>query len=234
MELGNYHVPMLDIVALIWFLFAWFAYNYFADVIRYEGHPNLVNVMEKYRMQWMRQMVKRSDRLIDLRIIGTLQQTANFFASTSMLLVASSFAALGFGEKAVQIMNDMGWQNVMSIQMWGVKTALLLFIFIYAFFKFTWVTRQFNYAAVLLAATPSYHEGESIDELRRQNDYAHKTATMLSNAAKHFNLATRSYYFGLSALAWYVSPIGLMITSVIVVLVIYRREFMSKTLLMLT
>ncbi len=189
--------------------------------------------MEKYRMQWMRQMVKRSDRLVDLRIIGTLQQTANFFASTSMLLVASSFAALGFGEKAVQIMYDVGLEEAPSMQMWILKTGLLLFIFIYAFFKFTWVTRQFNYAAVLLAATPSYQEGESVSELRRQNDYAHKTATMLSNAANHFNLATRSYYFGLAALAWYISPYGLIVTSIVVVLVTYRREFLSKTLQML-
>lgn len=234
MELGNFYLPIIDIFALIWFLVSWFAYSYYADVIKYEGNNNLVSVMEKYRLQWMRQMIKRSDRLIDLRIIGTLQQTANFFASTSMLLVASSFAALGFGEKAIVIMRDIGWASEASIQLWVIKTGLLLFIFIYAFFKFTWVTRQFNYAAVLLAATPAYHEGESMDELRRQNDYAHKTATMLSNAAKHFNLATRSYYFGLAALAWYVSPVLLIITSLLVVLVIYRREFMSKTLLMLT
>lgn len=234
MFLGTFFVPLIDIVALVWFLISWFAYSFYADVIRYDMHNNLVSVMEKYRLQWMRQMVKRADRLIDLRIISNLQQTSNFFASTSMLLVASSFAALGFGEKAIIIIKDIGWTNEATIQMWVLKTGLLLFTFIYAFFKFTWVTRQFNYAAVLLAATPAYHEGESIDELRRQNDYAHKTATMLSNAAKHFNLATRSYYFGLAALAWYISPIGLIITSIIVVGVIYRREFMSKTLHVLT
>jgi uncharacterized membrane protein len=232
MEIGNFYIPLIDFFALSWFLVAWFAYSFFADV-RYEGVNNLVTVMHKYRVHWMRQMVKRTDRLIDLRIIGALQQTANFFASTSMLLVASSFAALGFGEKAVQIMQDIGMNEDASLQMWVVKTGLLLFIFIYAFFKFTWVTRQFNYAAVLLAATPTYHEGESVMELRRQNDYAHKTATMLSNAAKHFNLATRSYYFGLAALSWYISPYGLIVASVVVVLVIYRREFLSKTLLLL-
>ena len=39
-----------------------------------------------------------------------------------------------------------------------VKTALLMAIYAYAFFKFGWAYRLFNYSAVMLAATPEAGE----------------------------------------------------------------------------
>src|SRR3954449_1737799 len=40
----------------------------------------------------------------------------------------------------------------------------------------------------------------------------------------------RTYYFGLAALSWFVHPYLLMALTVAVVLVVYRREFRSRTL----
>lgn len=229
MQLGFLMIDKLDVIALCWFLFVWFAYAYLADIYS-EKSKNLVTIMEKYRIQWMRQMIKRPDHLLDLRIIANLSQSTSFLASTSMLLIAGTIAALGYGEKGVEMMNKMGLTGTVSVQMWSVKTGLLVFIFIYAFFKATWVMRQFNFASVLIAATPAYHENGKMEEVRHQHDYANRVAMIVSNAAKHFNMAIRSYYFGLAALAWYIHAYCLIGASIVVVLVIYRREFMSKTL----
>src|SRR5690606_16830950 len=108
-------------------------------------------------------------------------------------------------------------------------------IFIYSFFKFTWVIRQYNYAAVLMLAAPVYRkEDEDLEKLKKESKYVEKIATMTSNAANHFNMGVRSYYFGLAALSWYLSPILFMALTVFVLLVIYRREFLSKTLTLLS
>ena len=40
----------------------------------------------------------------------------------------------------------------------------------------------------------------------------------------------RTYYFGLAALSWFVHPYLLVALTVAVVLVVYRREFRSRTL----
>ena len=52
-----------------------------------------------------------------------------------------------------------------------------------------------------------------------------------SRAAEHFNKALRSFYFGLAALSWFLQPWLFIALTGIVVLVVYRREFHSHTLL---
>ncbi|GJD67087.1 hypothetical protein MPEAHAMD_7295 [Methylobacterium frigidaeris] len=37
---------------------------------------------------------------------------------------------------------------------WQLKDAVLAFVFVYAFFKFAWAYRLFNYAAILLGVVP--------------------------------------------------------------------------------
>ena len=49
-------------------------------------------------------------------------------------------------------------------------------------------------------------------------------------AANQFNFGLRSYYFGMTMLAWFVSPWLFMLMSSGVVFVLYRREFHSDVL----
>jgi len=49
-------------------------------------------------------------------------------------------------------------------------------------------------------------------------------------AANQFNFGLRSYYFGMTMLAWFVSPWLFMLMSAGVVFVLYRREFHSDVL----
>ena len=57
-----------------------------------------------------------------------------------------------------------------------------------------------------------------------------RAARVISMAANQFNLGLRSYYFGMTMLAWFVSPWLFMLMSTGVVLVLYRREFHSDVL----
>lgn len=222
----------IDIAAFIWFWLIWVSYAVFAD--KKEDH-NLVKVMHKYRLRWMEAMIKREDRLIDVRIVATLLRSTIFLASTSILIVGGLVAVLGYGDRALAIMTKMPFEVNMHLHMWIIKTMLLLSIFVYSFFKFTWVIRQFNYASVLIVAAPlCTGKEQSAEEIKHEASYVVKIATMLTNAGRHFNMGVRSYYFGLVALSWYISPIMFMVLSVLVVCVLYRREFMSKTLVLLT
>ena len=55
-------------------------------------------------------------------------------------------------------------------------------------------------------------------------------ARMGDLAVNNFNLGIRAYYFGLAALAWFVQPWMFIVASAWVVLVLWRREFKSRTL----
>ena len=180
-------------------------------------------------------MIRREERLVDIRIIGNLLKTSTFLASTSVIIVAGAITIIGFGSQGVALFNRLPFIANTTIELWLIKGSLLVVIFIYSFFKLTWVIRQLNYAAVLIVAAPVYYEGiDNHFDIRKSTRYVSKTATMLSNAGRHFNSSIRAYYFGMVATSWYVSPIFFIVMTLLVVMVLYRREFMSKTLVLLS
>ena len=108
----------------------------------------------------------------------------------------------------------------------GLFCSTSLLIFIYAFFKFAWSLRQFNYALILIGGAPE--KGTCSDEER--SGYAERSAQVLSRAGGTFNRGIRAYYFGLATLVWFVQPVAFMVAVVWVLAVIYRRDYRSVTL----
>jgi uncharacterized membrane protein len=72
--------------------------------------------------------------------------------------------------------------------------------------------------------------GERQVSEQERKAFASRAARVISMAANQFNLGLRSYYFGMTMLAWFVSPWLFMLMSSGVVLVLYHREFHSAVL----
>lgn len=215
---------ILDIIAVIWFFTCWLCYSLFAEYRRKSG-DNLLKVMNDYRHQWMKQMLKRSNRMADETAIGNLLRSISFFASTSILILAGLFSILGSQKEITQLLSTMPFAVTTSPTMFDIKIMILAMIFIYSFFKFTWSLRQYNYAAIYVASAPLHNENLDMHE-----EYAERGGKLVANAAKHFNLGLRAYYYAMAALSWFVHPVMMMLCSVWVVLVLYRREFRSRAL----
>jgi len=49
-------------------------------------------------------------------------------------------------------------------------------------------------------------------------------------AAETFNDGLRAYYFAFAALAWFVSPVAMVVATLAVVAILYGREFHSEVL----
>jgi uncharacterized membrane protein len=218
----------LDAVALAWFLGAWIAYTAFADRRR-PGTAGLMQAMIAHRQHWMERMLARDNRVVDCFIVGTLSRSVSFFASTSIFILAGLVAILGATEEVIAVVGELPFAVPASKLLWEVKVVLLLTIFVYAFFKFTWSLRQYNYCVVLIGAAPLADAAVPTDTA-----YARRVAMIADLATKHFNRGLRAYYFGLAALSWFVHPWALIAVSGFVVLVLYRREFRSNVLRMLT
>lgn len=217
-------VSLLDLVALGWFCCCWFGYTFYAEYMR-DHSDNLLQIMNQYRLRWMQQMLKRGNRMADETAIGNLLRSIAFFASTSILILAGLVSLLGQQEQVTSVVQTLPYSTSSSVLLWEVKVLLLALIFIYGFFKFTWSLRQYNYAAIFVVAAPLEHEHQDYHD-----DIARSGARLLANAARHFNMGLRAYYYGLAALAWFIHPGLFMLTSVIVVLIMYRREFHSRAL----
>lgn len=221
------HMPVIafiDWMAPLWFFICWVGYSAFADYMgKHRG--TLLAVTSEYRLNWMRQMLRRENRMVDASLIGNLLRSISFFASTTIFIVLGLFTLLKYRDEASTILTSIPYATPTTPVLWEGKIFLLVAIFVYAFFKYTWSLRQYNYACIVVGAAPRCDEHNQYYE-----EYARNAARLVHNAARHFNMGLRAYYFGLAALSWFVNGYAFMAASAWVVMVLYRREFRSQAI----
>ena len=221
-------INLFDIIALIWFLSCWIIYAGIADRRGFTS-SSLTRATHAYRELWMQRMLERDNRIIDSNLVGHLMGSVSFFASTTIIIIGGLIAVLGATEKAIAITTELPFAVQTSQEVWEFKLLLLVTIFVYAFFKFTWSLRQLNYCSILIGAAPM--DTASQEE---QHAYVYQAARLNSLAGDHFNRGLRAYYFGLAVLTWFLNPWLFMGITGWVVAVLYRREFASDTFKVLT
>ena len=107
--------------------------------------------------------------------------------------------------------------------LWEMKAIGLAVIFVYAFFKFAWSYRLFNYVAILLGATPPPNETDTPEA----EAHVLRTSRLFTAAGRHFNHGQRAFFFALGYLGWFVSPWVFMGATAAVVCVMWWRQFGS-------
>jgi uncharacterized membrane protein len=214
---------LADILAPAWFALCWLGYGWYADSRL--GMRSLLTTMHAYRQVWMQNMLRRDNRMVDVQIIGNLMRSASFFASTSLFVIGGLLAVLGARADAMAVVQELPFAVRTPPLLWDLKVLLLIVVFVYAFFKFTWAYRHYNYCLILLGSLPL--PPEVTDGCR---DVAERTARIATSTARHFNRGIRGYYFGLAALGWFIHPLLLVLLTTWVVAVLYRREFRSRLL----
>lgn len=188
----------------------------------------LASELHQARFDWMREMLSREVRVADNTAIANLERSVSFFASTTMLILAGLMTILGSTEKAIGLVAEIPFVSQASRAEWELKLVVLIFVFVYAFFKFTWSLRQYGFVTVMIGAAD--HIVNTNDNAAKLDKAAQRIAKMGSMAAHNFNVGLRTYYFSMSILAWFINPWLFMFCSAAVVLVLYRREFKSSTL----
>src|SRR5207237_5802336 len=89
-----------------------------------------------------------------MQIMASLQNGTAFFASTSLIAIGGGLALLRGTSDALAVLGALPIDLSPSPALWEIKCVGLILIFIYAFFKFAWAYRLFNYVAILLGAMP--------------------------------------------------------------------------------
>jgi uncharacterized membrane protein len=220
-------LPWADWLALVCFFALWLGYAWFAKVWG-QRRSSLLVTTNRYRGYWMRQAAMRDPRMLDGLITQTLSNTPAFFSSTSILVIGGLFALLGTTDKATELMSEIPFAQATSLVVFEFKILVLVGIFVYAFFRFSWCMRQYTFVALVIGAMPPPSEFKSgkFDALQ----YADRAAAMVGAAAETFNDGLRAYYFSFAALAWFVSPLVMVIGTLTVVAILYSREFHSDVL----
>lgn len=223
-NLSNLDISTLDTIALLWFVTIWVSYIVFSRNKCKKDKIGLIAEMNAVRKEWGLELIKRENRVMDSQLINGLIRKESFFASTTMLLLASTLALMGVGDEVLQLVNNIPYAQDTSIVAWELKVLVLIIVFMYAFFKFTWSIRQHSYCAILLGSIPPASEADSKKSLAK----ARQLADLSSLAANHFNDGLRAYYFALAELSWFFHPVVFIFATTWVVIVLYRREYHSK------
>src|ERR1700741_3890040 len=148
--MGSYTV---DILAVGFFILEWLVYAITLEHTAY-GRDSLSARMHVYREVGIRRLLDREARMVDMQIMGSLQNGTAFFASTSLFAIGGGLALLRAPNDAVAVLNELPIDIKPSPALWEIKCVGLIVIFIYAFFKFSWAYRLFNYVAIMLGAMP--------------------------------------------------------------------------------
>jgi uncharacterized membrane protein len=177
--------------------------------------------MDRHRAEWTRRMLERDMRMLDGQIMGSLQNGTAFFASTSLLAIGGTFAILGSTEDVLAVFETLPFGIETSRAVWEMKVIGLLVIFVYAFFKFSWSYRLFNYGAILMGATPEAQDAKK----KSAHAAADRVARMTTLAGRHFNRGQRAFFFALAYLGWFMSAWVFIVATAAVLLVIALRQF---------
>lgn len=223
-------LPWADWLALLGFFGLWLGYAWFARVWG-QRRPSLLATTNRYRGDWMRQATCRDPRMLDGLITQSLSQTPAFFSSTAILVIGGLFAVLGTTEKATELMSEIPFAQSTTLVVFEFKVLVLIAIFVYAFFRFSWCMRQYTFVALVIGALPppeDFASGRFDREV-----HARRAAGMVGAAAESFNDGLRAYYFSFAALAWFISPLAMVVATGLVVLILYSREFRSEVLALL-
>lgn len=221
-------LPWPDWVAMGLFFGGWAGYARFASV-RARTQPTILAITNRWRRQWMLQATRRDNRIVDSAVVQNLSASPQFFASTSILIVGGLLAVLGTTEKASELVRDLPFAARTSVLVFDLKLVLLTAIFVYSFFRFTWSLRQYSFGAILVAAVP---DSGKLEEAEREA-FADRAGQVMGLAAETFNHGLRGYYMAFAVLAWFFSSWAFMIATLIVLWVLYRREFHSEVLVAL-
>jgi uncharacterized membrane protein len=214
---------VVDILAVGFFALEWTVYAYTLERSPY-GRDSLSARMHIYREVWIRRMLDRETRMVDMQIMGSLQNGTAFFASSSLIAVGGALALLRSTNDALSVLKTLPIDMSPSPALWEIKCAGLILIFIYAFFKFAWAYRLFNYVAILLGSMPPASQRDT----PQAEAHVIRTTRMFETAGRHFNRGQRAFFFALGYLGWFVSPWVLFASTAAVVIVTWRRQFASN------
>jgi uncharacterized membrane protein len=214
----------VDLLALFWFLGAWIGYSIVIEMTP-RGRTGLNGLMHRYRGLWMERMLGRDARMMDGQVIASLQNGTAFFASTSLIALGGAVTLFHSNEDMLTIVAMLPFGAAVTPVQWEMKVVGLMIVFVYAFFKFAWSYRLYNYVAIMVGGAPPAAEQDTPEA----KAYAETTATVITDAGRHFNRGQRAFFFALGYLGWFLGPLPLIATTAGILVVMWRRQFASES-----
>jgi len=214
------HLQPLDLAALSLFLAAWLFYQPLLKLLSRRG--GAINTdMTVIRTRWMRNMVGRETRFMDGQLLAQTLNSASFFTSSNLLLIAALGGALFGGERTFRSASSLIVIQTSTRMLFEMQLALVLACLARGLLDLIWAIRQLNYCIAAIGAVPVEVED------KHHHVYGDVTARLLNPALSSFNAGVRAYYFALAAAAWLFGAEAFIIATVGAVALLLWRQLSS-------
>ena len=215
-----------DYIALAVFVLLWTGYTFTVDGRIFRSRHSLSRLMMENRRRWIMNSLRRDLKMIDTQIMAGLQAGTAFFASTTIFALGGCFALLGATDQVQAIFQDLPYVFHGGRTAFELKVGGLTCLFGYSFFKFGWAYRLFNYCSILIGSIPMMSDlNQDVSEAQRRAEQAVKLNIY---AAKHFNAGLRAIFLSIGYLGWFISPYVFIVLTVLVIVVLIRRQYFSE------
>lgn len=216
--------PLPDFIAATVFLFCWLGYGQVAKRLAVT-RPSLVSAVMVFRQRWIERMCERENHTADATLISNLLRGALFFASTTVLILGGLVALLGTAPKVAEVLSQLPYTTPTEPRLAEIKALILILVYVYAFFKFTWSGWLYNILSILVGAMPKIDS-----EAKIRTDFAESAVRVAALAGENYNNGVRAYYFSIPPIAWFIDPYLFLAVTLLITVVLYRREFYSPIL----
>lgn len=218
-------LPWRDVAALALFTVLWLGYEpLLRRVSRERGAIN--RDMDVVRAGWMAALVRRKDtRLIDANLMGHALNSASFFASANLILIAAVAGALFGGDAALRGVRSLDVLPDAPAWLFQLKMALILLTLARGLLDFIWSIRQMNFWLAAVGAAPEGADGPV------STRWAEALGAIISPALTSFSAGVRAYYFALAGAAWLLGPAPFAAASLTAVTLLVWRQSRSKAAL---
>ncbi|MDO6428293.1 DUF599 domain-containing protein [Thalassotalea sp. 1_MG-2023] len=220
---------LFNLLALVVFVVCWMGYTEFARK-KAKTTNCIARSLHQHRILWMYEVITRDIKVGEAALLANLERNIAFFASSTLLVLAGVLTLFAQVEKLEAVIATIPYADFPNHTMIQLKLGLLAFIFVMAFFQFTWSMRQYGFINVMVGASPTDQSGTNKNLLA----YAKQMAIVQDQAAHSYNYGLRSYYFSIAAICWFFHPLLFILASVLVVYTLYNREFRSKAVRAIT
>lgn len=209
----------LDLIALSIFALCWLGYEPLLKLLSKKSGL-IAKDLSVVRAVWMRRLCQREARLFDANLLGHSINSASFFASASLILIAAVAGMLFQGEVPTKVITGLN-ESLSKSHLLDIKLVLVLVCLGRGFLNFIWALRQMNYCAAAFGALP-----ENIDS-QKAKEFSEAIFCIIEPAMSNFSQGVRGYYFALAAGSWVFGPIALAIASLGAMLLLAWRQSMS-------
>ncbi|RZJ78417.1 MAG: DUF599 family protein, partial [Brevundimonas sp.] len=186
-------ISLPDSVGIAVFAVAWLAYEPLLKRLSRGQHLN--SDMTVVRRAWMMNMAGRENRFLDSQLMGHVINSASFFASANLIIIAAAAGALFGGDNVWRSVRDIAIIDRAPRWLFDAKLAVIILALSRGLLDFIWSLRQMNYCIAAFGAAPERADRATL------HAYGAAVTRVLNPAVSSFNAGVRGYYFALAGAA---------------------------------